>query len=723
MFDSSSLNEAQLSAVTAGEGPVLVIAGAGSGKTRTLVHRLAWLADQGVPAESMLLLTFTRKASREMLQRAQDLLGYSLGGVQGGTFHGFAYNILRRRPPQWAKGPVTVTDASDCAGIIHECRTALHIGKGDRSFPKSQNILAFLSKARNKEQDVCDILQHDAPHLLPYADDLSSLGKAYTAYKQDHSLLDYDDLLFELEALLHGEEGDLLRERFQTILVDEYQDTNKVQARLVRLLAGERRNVMAVGDDAQSIYAFRGADVRNILDFPSQFPGAAIIRLEENYRSTRPVLEVANAVLAGASEGYVKNLYTRREGGDPVRLLRPLSDLSQAKIVAQRISQLLESYNASEIAVLFRAGFHSYHLEVELSRQNIPFRKYGGLKYTEAAHIKDVLSYARLLINPLDLPSFLRVAALCPGIGPKTAQRIYLAASTGNTEQTDKLCGKYPELKKAFSLLAALRSASGSPQSVMETIIEHYQPTLEETYPDDWPRRRQGLDELAHIASSYKELDAFVADLSLENPEEDEHEEEDSITLSTIHSAKGLEWDAVILLDLVEDRFPSRHAAAHPEEFEEERRLMYVACTRARRQLDLCAPRTLYSRQDRSTINAEQSPFLRELNPSQYEEWLEGYDGRLSLRETDARLAAWRAEPAPSSVMPALRRARQDRQPAPQEKSAANAPGYCGYCRHKIFGRGKIIEQLPPDKCRVHFPGLGLKVILTRFLTMEDPKA
>ncbi len=716
MFDSSSLNDAQLSAVTAGEGPVLVIAGAGSGKTRTLVHRLAWLANQGVSAESMLLLTFTRKASREMLQRAQDLLGYSLGGVRGGTFHGFAYSILRRRPPLWAKGTVTVLDSGDCAGILHECRSSLRIGKGDRSFPKSQNILALLSKARNKELDISEILQHDAPHLLPYAGDFSALSKAYTAYKRDHSLLDYDDLLFELETLLKGEEGGSLRERFQSILVDEYQDTNKVQARLVSLLAGTRRNVMAVGDDAQSIYAFRGADVRNILDFPSQFPGTSIIRLEENYRSTRPVLAVANAVLAGAREGYAKNLFTRREGGDSVRLLRPLSDLSQAKIVAQRIDQLLENYKPSEIAVLFRAGFHSYHLEVELSRQNIPFRKYGGLKYTDAAHIKDVLSYARLLINPLDLPSFLRIAQLCPGIGPKTARRVYLAASTGDTEQTGRICGKYPELRKDFALLAKLRRASLTPQSVMENIIEHYQPKLEEVYPDDWPRRRQGLDELAHIASSYKELDGFVADLSLENPEDNESEELNSIILSTIHSAKGLEWDAVILLDLVEDRFPSRHAVAHPEEFEEERRLMYVACTRARRQLDLCAPRTLYSRQEHSAVNAEQSPFLRELTSDQYEEWCEGYDGKLSRRERDARLAAWSAQPAP--VMPALRRGGR----AALEEPAVKISESCGYCRHKIFGRGKIIEKLPPDKCRVHFPGLGIKVILTRFLTMEDPK-
>lgn len=307
MLDLSALNPAQREAVTAPDGPVLVVAGAGSGKTRTIVHRLAWLAEQGVDPASMLLLTFTRKASREMLSRAADLLGYSLGGVQGGTFHAFAFSVLRRRRPAWAPGPVTVMDGSDSAAALQQCRDELKIGKRDRSFPKTQAVLALLSKARNKETPVEEILRRESPHLLPYADDLIRLGEAYREYRRAHSLLDYDDLLFELEALLRGEADDpglaeYMRDCHSHIMVDEYQDTNRVQARIVRLLAGERGNVMAVGDDAQSIYAFRGADVRNILEFPTLFPETRLIRLEENYRSRRPVLDVANAVLAGARD-------------------------------------------------------------------------------------------------------------------------------------------------------------------------------------------------------------------------------------------------------------------------------------------------------------------------------------------------------------------------------------------------------------------------------------
>ena len=307
MIDISTLNPAQLEAVTAPDGPVLVIAGAGSGKTRTIVHRLAWLAEQGVPASDMLLLTFTRKASREMLLRATDLLGYSIGGVHGGTFHSFAFSVLRQYRPAWAEGPVTVMDSADSASAIQQCKERLKVGKGDRSFPKTQTIIGLLSKARNKEISIGDVLQRDAQHLLPHADALESIGEAYRGYRRQHGLLDYDDLLFELEDLLKGDpetgrEGlaGRFRERYRYIMVDEYQDTNRVQARLVRLLAGEAGNVMAVGDDAQSIYAFRGADVRNILDFPKLFPGTRVIRLEENYRSTQPVLDVANAVLAPA---------------------------------------------------------------------------------------------------------------------------------------------------------------------------------------------------------------------------------------------------------------------------------------------------------------------------------------------------------------------------------------------------------------------------------------
>ena len=741
MIDISTLNPAQLEAVTAPDGPVLVIAGAGSGKTRTIVHRLAWLAEQGVPASDMLLLTFTRKASREMLLRATDLLGYSIGGVHGGTFHSFAFSVLRQYRPAWAEGPVTVMDSADSASAIQQCKERLKVGKGDRSFPKTQTIIGLLSKARNKEISIGDVLQRDAQHLLPHADALESIGEAYRGYRRQHGLLDYDDLLFELEDLLKGDpeagrEGlaERFRERYRYIMVDEYQDTNRVQARLVRLLAGEAGNVMAVGDDAQSIYAFRGADVRNILDFPKLFPGTRVIRLEENYRSTQPVLDVVNAVLAPASEGFRKNLFTTKENTPKtprVRLVRPMSDLTQANVVAARVEELLDRYQAKEIAVLFRAGYQSYHLEVALSKRGIKFRKYGGLRYAEAVHVKDVVAFVRLAINPLDMPSFERVAGLSKGVGTKTAEKIYHVAAQGDFDALRKACTKYPDLWSDMLLLDKLREHNLTPAALIEMVIEHYTPRLQAIFPDDWPRRQQGLSELAHIASAYTDLEQFVADLSLETPEDDadEFDEAGRVVLSTIHSSKGLEWDAVILLDLVEDRFPSRHALVRPEDFEEERRLMYVACTRAREDLELFVPATLYSRQNGGNEPATPSPFVRELPFSALEEWQEGYTGRISKRST-----SFAGDPAFSR--PSLDIPRELANPnagrvkgvfpppvipeAKGDRAASKGGAGCGYCRHKVFGRGKIVEQLPPDKCRVNFPGFGLKVILSAFLTLEE---
>ena len=329
-----------------------------------------------------------------------------------------------------------------------------------------------------------------------------------------------------------------------------------MQARLVRLLAGESGNVMAVGDEAQSIYAFRGANVRNILDFPKLFPGARVIRLEENYRSTKPVLDVANSLLAHAAESFRKKLFTRRQGGAPVRLITPLSDLSQARLVVRRIEELLQEHLPHEIAVLFRAGFHSYQLELALNQAGVAFRKYGGLRYTEAAHVKDVMAYVRLLLNPLDLPAFARMAAQHHGIGPKTVEKLYTATARGDAKSVEKAFARFPALLEDMRFVDSLRAAPQTPAATLNAVLEHYRPRLETLYPEDWPRRQQGLEEIVQMASAYTELDLFVADLALESPEEEGDDGEGRVTLSTVHSAKGLEWNAVLIIDLVEDRFP-----------------------------------------------------------------------------------------------------------------------------------------------------------------------
>lgn len=707
------LNAAQYEAATTLEGALLVIAGAGSGKTRTVVYRLANLLEQGVPSTSILLLTFTRKAASEMLHRAGELLGYALQGIAGGTFHSFAYAMLRQYGRELRDGrDITIMDSSDSVAAIQHCKDVLGIGKKDRSFPKAQTILSLLSKARNKELSLDEVLRREAYHLLVHADAIGHLSEAYTEYKKEHGLVDYDDLLFEVERMLveHPDITERLRERYQYIMVDEYQDTNLVQARIVQLLAGEQGNIMVVGDDAQSIYAFRGANVQNILSFPKMFPNTKVIKLEENYRSTQPILDLTNAILAEAPEAYQKRLYTSREYGALPQVIYPLSDKTQATLVVSRVSKLLRTYPPHEIAILFRAGFHSYNVEIQLNKLGIKFRKYGGLRYSDAAHVKDVISYARLVINPLDLPAFQRMASLSKGVGAKTSLRLYDIANQGDMGAILRACARYPELKEDMLLLDALRQRMPAPAQLLEEIIEHYQPRLEAAYPDDWPRRQQGLEQMIQIAAGYRDLDLFLSDISLDTADAEE-KEQDSIVLSTIHSAKGLEWDAVILLDLVEDRFPSRHALMRGDDFEEERRLMYVACTRARKELHLCVPITIYQRGDGGNEPAIPSPFVRELPCGLYEAWHESYTGGLQQRTT--------ATPHPQSSFGLTSRTPSAPSQPPNTPTVAPT-GKLGRCQHKIFGMGKIIQHLPPDKYRVNFPGFGVKVILGAYLVMEE---
>jgi DNA helicase-2/ATP-dependent DNA helicase PcrA len=720
------LNPAQRQAVLTTEGPVLVIAGAGSGKTRTIVYRLAHLVSGGVDPASILLLTFTRKAAQEMLTRAGLLLGAGsegVCGVAGGTFHAFAFATLRRyHAAAGYPDGFTVLDQADSEDVIGQAKDRLGIGKGDRSFPRRSAVLGLLSKARNKEMDVGDVLSREAFHLLPYAGDLAQLGEAYASFKADHRLLDYDDLLYTLERTLtdNPDLADYLRMRHRYVMVDEYQDTNRVQARLTRLLAPQSGNVMAVGDDAQSIYAFRGATVDNILDFPNLFPNTTLVKLECNYRSTQPILNLTNAILENASRKYEKHLYTTREDGPMPELMRPFSDLTQASMVAAKVKELARTYPLHEIAVLFRAGYQSYPLEVELGKAGLPFQKFGGLKFSDAAHVKDVLSYLRLARNTADYPAWSRVLAFVPGIGPKTANKIFDAIQAGDRGILAKAAAKTAEFRTLIEFLDTLRAMPPSPADLLERVIEAYAPLLAEKYPEDYPRRQAGLEQLQQIAATYSDLDALLADLVIENPGEDRKKtREGHLVLSTVHSAKGLEWSAVLLIDLVDERFPSRHALSRPEDLEEERRLLYVACTRAREYLGLFAPETTYQRQTGGCAPALPSIFLRELASGVVAERRERLGGSASGTFASGSPLGARPMPRPavSSGSPGFSGPSPMAAPAMPRPAS---PSTLGYCRHKIFGRGKIIASLDDGKYRVNFPNFGPKVILADYLELED---
>lgn len=726
----SQLNPAQLEAVMTTDGPVLVIAGAGSGKTRTLVHRLARLVSLGVEPSSILLLTFTRKAAQEMLHRAERLLGMALGGVQGGTFHAFSFATLRRTPQATGyPGALTIMDRGDAEEVMGHVISDLGAGKGDKSFPKKGFVLELVSKSRNKELTVHDVLSRESYQLLPHANTLEDIADEYQTYKQNNGLLDYDDMLFTLERALTQNPNLLeqLRQRHRYIMVDEYQDTNLVQARLVKLLAGQAGNVMAVGDDAQSIYAFRGANVENILSFPRIYEGTRIVRLEQNYRSTQPILDLTNAILRQAKDRFDKNLFSERLEGPKPELVKAYSDQTQARLAVEKIRELRRKYLSCEIAVLFRAGYQSYGLELALNKAGIAFQKFGGLRFSEAAHVKDAVAYLRVLHNPRDAVAWKRVLTLVDKVGEKTALKIALAVREGDQAYLSAQRKKNPGLHALFAFLEDLRSDPGGPAAMLERAVMFYTPTLTHMHPEDFPRRLAGLEQLGQIAASYAHLEAFLADLALENPEEERKGvREDAVVLSTVHSAKGLEWPAVLLLDLVDDRFPSRHALARPEDLEEERRLLYVACTRAKDQLTLYVPGTIYNRAGGGSQPAMPSLFVRELSKDLYTELRETFSG--SLTNAVAASDAFQTSPASGSFSAARREALAEstRQGSYEPSSSpfasaksAGENGPLGFCQHRIFGRGKVVARLGEGKCRVNFPGFGMKVILSEYLEME----
>jgi DNA helicase-2/ATP-dependent DNA helicase PcrA len=705
----NELNDAQREAVQTTEGPILVIAGAGSGKTRTIVYRLAHLVEQGIDPSQILLLTFTRKAAQEMLTRAESILGRSLHGTSGGTFHSFAYSTLRRNAMDIGfDNGFTLMDRSDSESICKEVKASLKLGKGDRSYPKKSTLLDMITKSRNKELSIDIILEREAYHLTSYLDDLNDISDGYAHFKRNHALVDYDDLLFLLDKLLEENEPlrNQLQARYRYIMVDEYQDTNLVQARIVKHLAGEKGNVMAVGDDAQSIYAFRGANVANILEFPKIYENTKVIRLEKNYRSVQPILDLTNEILKGAATKFDKTLYSDLKSDKLPEVVYPLSDQTQARLVVDQILEFKRKYSLHDVAVLFRAGYQSFPLEVALTRVGIDYQKYGGIRFHEAAHIKDVLSYLRLIVNPHDLMAWQRALDHIKGVGPKTVAKIYKAVHSGDEKYMATMQKKHEPLRELLNELNALRAAPPKPSAILERVLAFYQPILIDKYPDDYPKRQAGLEQLSQIAVNYSDMDQLLGDLSLDGNPDEEKRKENAVVLSTVHSAKGLEWSAVIIIDLVEDRFPSKRAMQRAEDLEEERRLMYVACTRAKQCLKLFVPSSAYNRFNGMSEPTLPSPFVLELPHTVFDRLNESYGGGLEKKQTRTHQATTHSHTSHVT---------DDAKPSTKTRVD---PSKLGFCKHKIFGKGKIISHVEPNKYKVNFPGFGLKVIIGDYLEL-----
>jgi DNA helicase-2/ATP-dependent DNA helicase PcrA len=610
------LNEQQRAAATFGNGPLLIVAGAGTGKTSTLAHRVAHLISTGIDPSRILLLTFSRRASAEMLKRVEGILASSttpaaqrtaLSRIWGGTFHSIASRLLRQHSKSLGLGDsFTVIDRSDAEDLLNVVRSELALDKGEVRFPRKGTCLSIYSRCVNAREPIEQALEKHFPWCIAYPEPLKTLFKAYVARKQEQNVLDYDDLLLYWFYLMQDDNlAADVRKRFDAVLVDEYQDTNDLQASILQKLCPEGTGLTVVGDDAQSIYSFRAATVHNILDFPKIFPAATVLKLEQNYRSVQPILDATNSVIALCANRYAKDLFSLRRLGEKPKLVTLMDEDQQSDYIIKDILQHVEAgISLKKQAVLFRAAHHSDALEVELSRRNIPFVKYGGLKFLEAAHVKDALSILRLAENPRDTTSAFRVLQLLDGIGPAHAKR---AVAELASHQYDLKCWKSftppasaAEQWNAFAeMLIKLRPDDlPLPEQVVQ-VKNFYVPILEKRYDQSHIRKRD-LDQLEQISSNFRSRSAMLNDLTLDPPASTQDlagpplMEEDYLILSTIHSAKGCEWDAVYVIHAADGNIPSDMATGSDEEIEEERRLFYVALTRAKDFLSVCFPLKYY---------------------------------------------------------------------------------------------------------------------------------
>lgn len=607
----SELNESQYRAVTTLDGPLLIVAGAGTGKTRTLVYRVARLIETGARPESVLLLTFTRRAAASMLSRAAALADERCQRVSGGTFHSIAHSVLRKHgeiiglPRNF-----TILDQGDTEDLIDLLRRQMHLAGKDRRFPRKRTVGAIFSMMINKVMSLEDVLNRYYPQFVEDASDLQQLFRAWDEYKRGRHMLSYDDLLVRLrEALVAREEIRLrLAEQYRYIMVDEYQDTNRLQAEIVRLMAATHNNVAVVGDECQSIYSFRGASFENMIRFPELFPETRVIKLEQNFRSTQPILDVANSIVTGASAGFEKRLFSNMTEGDQPMLVSAADENEQSRFVAQQIEDLREQgVRLNEMAVLFRASSHSFDLEIELGKRGIPFRKFGGIRFAESAHIKDALAFLRVAVKPADTLAWHRSLKLVDNVGDVTVERIIEHLEVERRDfrtprAKEILFGKlklFPakasyknQLVRLAHLLVTILGQK-SPHEQLASVMRFYRPILKGAY-DNHPRRLRDLEHLQTIARRYKSAADLLSEVALDPSDAAQSETarrgDGYVTLSTIHSAKGLEWSAVFVIWMTDGWFPSIRSSEDFEDLEEERRLLYVATTRAKQHLCFISP-------------------------------------------------------------------------------------------------------------------------------------
>jgi DNA helicase-2/ATP-dependent DNA helicase PcrA len=633
---AAELNAQQLAAVQSPPGPALVIAGAGSGKTRTLTFRVAWLLEQGVPPSGILLLTFTNKAAREMLERVASVVPSGADEIWGGTFHSIGNRILRRHAEAIGfRSGFSIMDREDQEDMIESVVAREGLRTPDRRFPKGGVLAEIFSLSVNCGEPVPDILSRRYPYFSMLQEQIERVAVAYEARKKEANSMDFDDLLAKTNELFETNEEIAARyqRQFQYILVDEYQDTNRLQAELVERLAARHGNVMVVGDDAQSIYSWRGANFENILRFPQRHPTATVHKIETNYRSAPEVLELANAAILGNERQFRKELRAVRPSLGIKPALVPLAtNNAQAAFVAQRILELHEEgVDLREIAVLYRAHYQSLEVQLELTRRGIPFAITSGLRFFEQAHIKDVAAFMKFAVNPRDEVAFKRMVKLLPGIGAKSAESLWSKAA-GSDAMEDLRRAKVPaKAQKTWDqlvhTLAELKPGeqAAAPSTMIESVLFAVYDDYMRSKFANYDARREDLNTLQNYARQFESADEFLAQLALLGAVETSDalgtvSDEEKLTLSTVHQAKGLEWKAVFVVWLTEGMFPGSRALERDEDVEEERRLFYVAVTRCKDELYLTYPEL---RLNAGYGEAFQRPsrFLKELPEHLYEEW------------------------------------------------------------------------------------------------------
>jgi DNA helicase-2/ATP-dependent DNA helicase PcrA len=647
---AAELNPQQHAAVTAAPGPSLVIAGAGSGKTRTLTYRVAFLLEQGIEPDRVLLLTFTNKAAKEMMRRVSELLGNEQADLWGGTFHSIGNRILRRHAPLLGyRSDFTILDREDAEDLLQAALDEMNLDPTQTLLPKIGVVADVFSLAVNKDVTVGFIVSERYRHFLALVPKLEELQKRYVARKLASNSMDFDDLLALWLKLLreHADIREEYQRRFAFILVDEYQDTNKIQGEVIDLLAARHKNLMVVGDDSQSIYSWRGANFLNIMEFPNRYAGAKVYRIETNYRSTPEILQLANAAIKANARQFEKELNSSRKPGCKPVVVQCDDGARQAQFIAQRALELRdEGVALRNMAVLYRSHFHALELQMELTRRNIPFSITSGIRFFEQAHVKDVAAWLKLVANPTDELSFKRVARLLPGIGAKTADKLWAifqekravisaeAPAPAPLARTLQLCAPSVPKKATVSWaqnLATFAQIEASdvrnkPSRMIQIVVEAvYEDYLKSKYPN-YRARTEDLEQAAAFAVQFTSLDDFLAQMALQSNIEAEAESksdedgDDRIRLSTIHQAKGLEFDVVFVLMLCEGLFPSARSMDSSDSLEEERRLFYVAVTRARNELYLTHPAARVTPAGGMELT-QPSRFLEELPPELYEEW------------------------------------------------------------------------------------------------------